>query len=628
MSLPANVFWVSKSLHPGCAASLLLTVGVPRGIDDYEAAVYANVGLGTRWWTKPGQKSIPIFNGLETYHAPSGSVVFGVGGGNGGGDCTANATPKNWLGEAAWGITYKWLVDGHVTVAGSGTRAAKIRMAASCPGGGTTTTDTNGYYEFLVDKNTTCTVAPRLINGLQSAPRQRVVQVHNSDVHHVDFQVPCDALPTTSRDIASAAAASGNACKLLVFVKEIDPLRSGLAYHSPHPHYRYYPVDFVGKSLTILSGRNAVCESGCTDLRITVRDGQTNKPVPGALVKADVGVPEPRVAGDGSLCLEDSQGLTDTSKPCDRDLPGLTTDSKGQVWLRYWAPAVVADASTTLTVTARKACSAYSCPLHVKQGSAKPTHLKIKPYVIYQHPSTLTDTEEEILAKWAVGEDPLISLLVHSATANKLLIRALTWLNDGKEEGAVFTESLETLERAELVLVPAELYEYWNYASERAALLAEFLRLNGLSAFGLGSDPSEAEVTHAPTFTFDHELVDFGNFVPFHVLGVSGAWWDLAEKVGRSYEHHGEVHAALELKVYETSYCEPSKGVCDPGYANDPGSATVLRPGIQAQLTFRLILVLGTKKAFTVDEKVFDTPYDAIAWEETQGHLSDVIKDF
>ena len=71
-------------------------------------------------------------------------------------------TRRAW--RRAWAVTYKREVGGQVTVAGSAAPAPGITMNACCPSGGTTTTDTNGYYEFLLDKGP-CTIAPQLKPG-------------------------------------------------------------------------------------------------------------------------------------------------------------------------------------------------------------------------------------------------------------------------------------------------------------------------------------------------------------------------------------------------------------------------------------------------------------------------------
>jgi len=639
--VPVSMIQDESSGPTGCGQSVFMQVPLLKGIVEY-GALWTNINKGATPWLftatggRNGSGSGPYGEeyystkqvespGGTIYKVPRGYGAWFVSAGGGPAPCDFRSSTA-----VAWGWTARYAVSGKLTVAGSGGGPApKIRVQASCASGGTTTTDANGNYEFLLDRGP-CTFAPQLKGGLTSTPRLRSLNVtHN--IRNVDFQVPCDALTGTAKDVASAAAASP--CKLLVYVKQLEPLRSGLAYHSDP--WTTYPVDFVGKSQTALpGGRGAICESGCTDLRITVKDGQyPNDPVPGALVNAHVGLAEPRVAGDGSLCLSDAHGLTDTSVPCSRFLSDLTTDSNGQVYVRYWAPGVVSTATTTLNVTAKSTCTTSSCPLHTKQGSAKPTHLTINKYLIYKNTSPiLTETEDEILADWTgFGENRLISFLLRSAKANTAAQLALKWLGAEETAEEAFTKALEFTEHAELVFLPVEAYEYWNSATERAALLAEFLKLNHLSAYGLGGPPSEAAVYVAPAFSFDQKLVDYGNFVPFHLLGTSGAWWDLAETIGRAYHYeakHGnasKLRVSIELQVYETSYCDPSKGVCDPGYANDPGSASVLRPGIQPQLTFRLIL--RQKGLGVVDERVFDTPYDAIAWSETQSHLNDVIKD-
>ena len=99
-------------------SSLLVQDAIPKGVDDYVIVVFSKVGIGTQMFGPPGRRSISILSGLSTYWAPPGSVVYGLGGGAGGGPCGPDATPKNWLYAEAWGITFKWVVDGQITTRG------------------------------------------------------------------------------------------------------------------------------------------------------------------------------------------------------------------------------------------------------------------------------------------------------------------------------------------------------------------------------------------------------------------------------------------------------------------------------------------------------------------------------
>ncbi len=215
--------------EPGsrCVENEYIQVGVPRGIDQYEAVWYDS--YGSRWWTSPGTagpNSITGEGGV-TYMVPKGSAAWSAGGGSApAGGCNG---PPGSLGTAGWGVTEKYILSGTLTVTGSAEAAPTITVQASCPGGGSTTTNEQGYYQFLVNAHTTCTVTPTLINGLKSTPEQRVVHVHRSDVDDVDFQVPCGALVEPARELARLGAATvaarrrppgggGGKCKLDIFV--------------------------------------------------------------------------------------------------------------------------------------------------------------------------------------------------------------------------------------------------------------------------------------------------------------------------------------------------------------------------------------------------------------------------
>ncbi|MGO9660803.1 MAG: hypothetical protein ACLQVK_27745 [Acidimicrobiales bacterium] len=131
----------------------------------------------------PGNTGVDV-----NYDVPTGDGAWFVGAG--GGPCSEMGTPADAAGVAqGWAVTYKRVVGGQVTVAGSAAPAPDITMNASCPSGGTTTTDANGYYEFLLDKGP-CTIAPQLKPGDVATPVRRVVDVVNDDIYNVDFRYP------------------------------------------------------------------------------------------------------------------------------------------------------------------------------------------------------------------------------------------------------------------------------------------------------------------------------------------------------------------------------------------------------------------------------------------------------
>src|SRR5579884_118128 len=123
-SLPVSTFDVAANAPGGgCSVETIVKVQVPAGATEFEAVVYSNIGLGTRWWTYPataggvgagagpGQK---IVNGAASYTVPSGYYAWQVGGGSGGSACSPASTTRDWLGDGAWNVVTP-------KIAGSGT---------------------------------------------------------------------------------------------------------------------------------------------------------------------------------------------------------------------------------------------------------------------------------------------------------------------------------------------------------------------------------------------------------------------------------------------------------------------------------------------------------------------------
>jgi hypothetical protein len=172
----------------GCAASTIVQEAIPKGLDDYVIVVFSNVGAGTQTFRPPGRQSMPIESGLETYTAPAGSVVFGLGGGASGAPCTPEMTKKNWLYAKAWGMSDKYLVSGTVaSETRSGALVDNMPIEARCPSGSTTATDKSGQYAFLLDRGP-CTIAPVLAQGQTSVPAKRVLDVTH-DFKGMDFRI-------------------------------------------------------------------------------------------------------------------------------------------------------------------------------------------------------------------------------------------------------------------------------------------------------------------------------------------------------------------------------------------------------------------------------------------------------
>ncbi|HTV10674.1 MAG TPA: carboxypeptidase-like regulatory domain-containing protein [Acidimicrobiales bacterium] len=85
-------------------------------------------------------------------------------------------------------LDHGWEVSGTVTIAGSGDPAEGVTVDAKCPSGGSTTTDKNGQYNFILDRGQ-CTIAPEAPAGETATPDNRVVNVGGEDIEGVDFEL-------------------------------------------------------------------------------------------------------------------------------------------------------------------------------------------------------------------------------------------------------------------------------------------------------------------------------------------------------------------------------------------------------------------------------------------------------
>ncbi len=543
--------------------------------------------------------------------------------------------------KAISGTVYSGAVDANGFRLGLADAVIKL----SGPSSGTAVTDKSGFYDALVDPGK-YTVHVESVGGqtatgsalacspgsVSGADCKLDVTGHDgvADFTSCGGGGPAVDAAGPSSDVARAASASGG-CPLKVLVKQLESLRSGLAVHSPH--YNQAPADFTHADAV---SRTFTCESGCTDVLVTVIDPQTHKKVPNATVDASVGdlsreplsLPDgrevtPPAIGDPFLCDTLPDGNDDK---CGSHVLGLTTDADGQVHLRYWTPGVITEAKSTLNVIAKLRCSAGSCPVKEKEGSSKTT-LTAKPYLIYEHANALTKEELEDLVKWAGGGNVLTKFLESSTQGYNVLKRALTALHQAEIAAAGAAQFLETIEHYEPVVAAADIGGAINSVFEAQGMIALFLHKTGLSPIGLGSDPFEASASGAITPLFTGELVNQILAPSALKIGSGGFWMDSAELLRRFQDNGNElgkgwsVHAA----VYEVSHCDPTQGSCGPGYGNDPGSASVIRAGIQPELAFYLSLVHNGVGANVVG---FSIRYDTIAWTGTQPGLKGVIQDF
>ena len=586
-----------------CERMLILEVAVPPGIVSYQAsAVQTNAGNRVQSFSGPPFTN-PIAYGDMSYTEPKGMAGWLLGAGSGGEPCPSS--DGLFVNLKAFGVRGGAVLSGKVTDE-CGADVTGAAVSADASGGGTsnaTTTGSNGKYSMALSPGT--------------------YRVHASE-HGVTANPPSLNV-TMSQGSQTANFVTRTACSLKVEVTP-KPVRSGLKIHS-HP-YNQFPVDFVnGKS-----GGGAQCESGCTDILVTVTDPKTHQAIMGAKVNATVR-DSPSLGAGGAqsyLCATDDKGLVNLG--CNTThVFGVLTDFMGQAYLRYWAPGVITPGQTTLSVTAQ-----------TPQGrlAAAPLVLHVEPYLIYQNTAGLTAKQTNLLVEWAGGPGPFTTFLQTTTDASNELKASLKWLKALELATETAVKGLEALEKVEPVLYVAEAFRLYSEKTERKAMIDMFLKNTKLNPTGLGYPPFEASSHTAPSLTFTNKLVSLlGALVPIYDV-KDGIWWAWAnelkkvedgEKIkidigGQIREVKADLtHWGVKLEVFEVSECDPMKGACAPGYGNDPGFAQVLRDGIQPQLHF-VITLLYQGHAYRRED--FDMPYDAIAWTESQHNLLRVTPEF
>ena len=532
------------------------------------------------------------------------------------------------------------------------------------------TTNGDGHYQTIELDPATYLVEPATDRADFSPHALRVSLVSSSAV--VDFQEGClSDTPTSDLDSAGRLGAAfitpeafvpPDCHQLKIDVKLLENLRSGLAVHSIR--YTQYPVDF-----TAVHGSPArfACESGCVDITVTVADPPRGPTGENATVDASVGelrpgvqdwdghILTPPVYGDGYLC---EATLTGADGQCGTSL-SIKTDTHGQVHFRYWAPGVVADADTTLTVIA-------SCLAHTAcKGAPKTVNktLTVKPYEIFEHNANLPDAAVLALDEWAGGSFGFTNFLESSTLGFSTLKNALQIVEEAERAAKAAKLALQAAEQIEPISHIIDVGLVINDIFETQGMFALFLQDSGLTTpIGLGDHPFEASVTGLPTTVLTDELTNqvllakalSGAFSSLEV-GHAGFWWasaqDIHRIVGQTRVRLGGLAPAgkparyganvtpttinlpspsslldfsLHVSVYEVSRCDNQQGTCGPGYGNEPGSDVVNNAGIQPQLVFELSL---SHAGVAVEQLGFVIQYDALAWTNTQDHLMAVIRD-
>ena len=600
-----------------CSALVVLQVTLNAKVDSYDAtwvpagqtavSTYTGGGLAPGVTSSEGSWTTgEVAYGDLTYPVPQGDGAWFLGQGSGPAPCTSPGPGS----VQAWGWTTHPVVRGHVKYKGTGGPAPGVKVTAKCASGGTTTTDSYGAYGFILSPGT-CTIAPSVPKGEVAVPTQRVVTVANTDITNVDFVVPGGALK--------------------VYVKQLEALRSGLAVHSVH--YSQYPADFVATTTGQFANNHFVCQSGCVDITVRVVDPATGKaPAPHATVDASIallavgtqtfaGQSISKALGASVICSTSTHGQ---GKNCGSSLRGLETDADGEVHLRYWAPGVLADSTTTLFVTA----SCDNRPCQARQTITE-LPLTVKPYEIYEHTSTISNLDVAELSEWAEGSTIFTQYLKTASNGFNALKYALLVLKNFEAVEKLAEVTLKAVEHAEPIAVVTDVGLTINEAFESNAMMAMFLDDSGLSAFGIGRPTTETSASGTPSYTFQNEVINQVAVPDFLKIGTGGFWWASAEYIHGVLNAYGAGQATgwtLSTAVFEVSHCsDPSKDACEPGYRADVGYSVPGRSGIQPELVMELSL--SHNGGAQVEEVAFDIPYDALAWTTTQPDLIGVIHD-
>ena len=203
VSWPVSLFPQMSGSDKGCAEALFMLMPLHVGVDEYVAVwswdtpaarahpwTFTAAGgphgsgsgpYGEEQWSTTALT--PQNTGVNVhYDVPTGSGAWFVAAGGGPGPCEA----KTGSAEG-WVVTYRWEVGGRVTFAGTDDPVPGVTVQADCPSGGTTTTNSGGYYNFLLAKGP-CTITPEAPDGQTVEPKKQAVDVEGN-MHHVDFQV-------------------------------------------------------------------------------------------------------------------------------------------------------------------------------------------------------------------------------------------------------------------------------------------------------------------------------------------------------------------------------------------------------------------------------------------------------
>ena len=445
-----------------------------------------------------------------------------------------------------------------------------------------------------------------------------------------------------------ADATGISACPLKVYVRVLEHIRSGLAVDNGYPSEG--PVNFTvntygGKNGSVYAApgqEGQKCMSGCANVLITVIDPATHKPVVGATVNATVdpiakleletapgydGVASttshfgrPLVPHDNEfLCPQTDNVPGQPLSHCGTALPDLTTDDKGQVRLIYWAPGLVDTAQTTLDVSAKETCTKEVCSARAKEGSATPTKLIVRPYLIYGTTGQLTEEQVGDLTR-IVRESAALSLLATEAAKHgfeKIWAPGFNWLV-AKEVAAVLASHAASVLFSEAIFGALEIKEMSEADQEEDELIGSFLKTLGLPAIGLWpAEPLEIKASAAPSYELRQRILYDVGWRKY--TGASGVLWDDAAALNDQFSqtrggrgrktYFSPRPEDIRLDVYEISSCNEDHPDCGPGYLNSSG--------IQPELCLEFTGSDSLSNPALHFQKQLCIPYDARAFVQT-----------
>ncbi len=359
----------------------------------------------------------------------------------------------------------------------------------------------------------------------------------------------------------------GASCPLKVFVRILQPIRSGLALDTLDPSEGSvnFTVPTYAKSYSDPAsvygepGEAAQkCMSGCANLLVSVIDPKRHKPVKGASVTVSVSpVRFVKGAGHEFLCTASDP----TKLRCGAaSLSGLTTDAHGQLHLIYWAPSVVQVEKTTLTVSAE--ARAYP------RAGTSTTTLTIRPYLIYDKLGTISALEVKNLIEAYQGSPILTMSHFEEAPFEEVLDGAFEWLaTDQQIAAATFATTAAGLTTP--LFLGIEIAHVGIELVEQEKLIDLFLQAFDLPGDGLERSSHEPRANVRVAGAFSDDILH-GLWVPFH-LHTGGVVWELAQDL--AHIPPGQVHEEqLQLQIYEVSYCDQAEAAdCGPGYRTADG---------------------------------------------------------